>query len=253
MLTELGGKSGGLCEPAKRGELHCPLIVRPSSEDVVTGNIFGVLKSIDPRWWLADLMNQSLGSKRFRQQVYRQLNIELWQKQPSFPRHLLPWEEGQTEVDVEITWENPRSTIFVEMKYGSPISLRTQNNNGNGKYPGDQLIRNARVGLYKCGWYGEPERLFDIPQRDFVLLLLSPRPCNTLVQKYRDAEQLLESIPHANRIAKLPRLPLIGEATYKTLVEVLQRNLRFMSRAEKIQAELLCKYLEYKLQTLRRT
>ena len=45
MLTELRGKGGRICQPALDGALRCPLIARPTSEDVVTGNLFGDILS----------------------------------------------------------------------------------------------------------------------------------------------------------------------------------------------------------------
>lgn len=39
MLTELHGKAGTFCEPAKQGKLRCPLLVRSTSEDVITGQL----------------------------------------------------------------------------------------------------------------------------------------------------------------------------------------------------------------------
>ena len=66
MLTELNSKAGCLCEPARKGEMRCPLIVRPTSEDVVTGHLFGILKVLNPRWWLPDFLNRGLGAERFR-------------------------------------------------------------------------------------------------------------------------------------------------------------------------------------------
>ncbi|MCX7397427.1 MAG: hypothetical protein NT138_07065 [Planctomycetales bacterium] len=105
MLTELNGKGGCVCEPARKGELRCPLIVRPTSEDVVTGELFGILRVLNARWWLPDLLNHALGSERFHRQVFRDLRIELWQKQRTYPRQHLEWTEGQTEVDCVITWE----------------------------------------------------------------------------------------------------------------------------------------------------
>lgn len=59
MLTELNGKGGCVCEPARKGELRCPLIVRPNSEDVVTGELFGILRVLNTRWWLPDLESRS--------------------------------------------------------------------------------------------------------------------------------------------------------------------------------------------------
>jgi len=117
MLTELRGKGGQLCRLAKEGRLRCPLIVRSSSEDAISGNLFGTLQAINARWWLPDLLNTALGVPRFRQQVYRRLTINLWENQPAYPKGLLPWDEGSTQVDVSISFENPPTTIFIEVKY----------------------------------------------------------------------------------------------------------------------------------------
>jgi len=249
MLAELNGKGGCLCEPAKRGELRCPLIVRPTSEDVVTANIFGILKALNPRWWLPDLLNQALGADRFRQQVYRKLRIETWQKQRAYPRHHLPWDEGQTEVDVVITWENPPTTIFIEMKYGSGLGSITVNNDGTVGFPADQLIRNARVGLRENGWFDE-DYLFEIPPRDFGLVLLTPFIGNPLVRKYRDPTLMKAAIPHGDKLTTLPRLPFIGELGYRGLVDILRSNQRWFSRPEREMIEQLTDYLRFKLHQL---
>jgi hypothetical protein len=250
MLTELYGKGGSLCQPAREGKLHCPLIVRPTSEDVITGHLFGTLKVINPRWWLPDLLNRALGTQRFRRQVFRKLKIELWQKQPAFPRHLLKWDEGQTEVDVKITWENPPTTVFIEMKYGSPLSATTSNNNGHGQYPSDQLIRNARVGLYQCGWY-EEERLFDMPRRDFVVILLTPKSGNPLVREYQNYDRLQSAIPHGDRMMELPRSPFIGELGYRDVIGLLNHQCRWFSPPERKLIDGLNEYLTCKLSQLR--
>lgn len=65
MLTELNGKGGCVCEPARKGELRCPLIVRPTSEDVVTGELFGVLSSLQRSLVAAGPLNHALGTERF--------------------------------------------------------------------------------------------------------------------------------------------------------------------------------------------
>lgn len=77
MLTEILGKGGCLCSPARSGELRCPLIVRPTSEDVITGQLFQTLGLINPRHWLPQLLNCGLRTRRFRQQVFRRLKIDL--------------------------------------------------------------------------------------------------------------------------------------------------------------------------------
>ncbi len=250
MLTELNGKGGCLCEPARKGELRCPLIVRPTSEDVVTGELFGTLRHLNPRWWLPDMLNRALGVERFRRQVFRDLKIELWQKQRTYPRHHLKWAEGQTEVDVVITWENPATTVFIEMKYGSPLSAKTVNNNGSAGFPADQLIRNARIGLWENGWFQE-DLLFHAPPRDFVLLLLTPSSGNPLVQEYRNPDRLKSSIPDGERLRKLPLAPFIGELSYGDVTNVLQRQRRWFSRPEQKMIDSVNEYTKFKLSQLR--
>jgi hypothetical protein len=246
MLTELGGKGGRVCQPALDGTLRCPLIIRPNSEDAITGNLFGTLQAINPRHWLPQLLNRALGVERFRSQVYRNLKIELWQRQPVMPGNLVPWKEGSTEVDVVIRWENPPTTVYIEMKYKSELSEHTSHNFGRNGYPADQLIRNARVGLYHCGWYDEP-MLFDMPRRDFVLLLVSPSPQIDLVNKYRDPLLLRRSIPHGDLLRQLPGRPFIGQISYSQIIKAMKTNGRFMNRVEHILLLQLCDYLSYKL------
>ena len=252
MLTELGGKGGCLCEPARKGEMRCPLIVRPTSEDVVTGHLFGVLKAINPRWWLPDLLNQALGEERFRRQVFRGLQIELWEKQRRYPRQHLNWAEGATEVDVVITWENPNTTVFIEMKYGSQLSATTIHNNGSTGFPSDQLIRNARVGLRENGWFQE-DVLFNEERRDFVLILLTPTTGNPLVEKYRDSSQLKEAIPDSERLSELPKLPFIGELGYRDVINILKQQRRWFSKPERTLIDDLERYLQLKLIQLGKT
>ena len=248
MLTELNGKAGCVCQPAKERKLRCPLIVRQTSEDVVTGEIFETLGAINPRSWLPDFLNRALGEDRFRRQLYRNFKIQLWQRQPLFPPGMIPWNEGQTEVDVVISWDNPPTTVFVEMKYNAPLSAGTTHNCGKGKYPANQLIRNARVGLHQCGWYVD-NQLFDQPKRDFVLILMAPNQGNPLVTEYRNEKRLRQAIPGGNRIEKLPEQPFIGELGYLDIVHILQDRRRYLSACERRLADQLGDYIEFKLQS----
>jgi hypothetical protein len=227
------------------------LIVRPTSEDVITGHLFQSLRALNPRWWLPDLLNLGLNHDRFGRQIFRQLRIELWQKQRRFPRYLLHWDEGKTEVDAVITWENPPTTVFIEMKYGSPLSTTTANNNGS-QYPADQLIRNARIGLGECGWFSEP-KLFDLPTRDFVLLLVSPNGKNLLVERYRDVSQLKRAIPGAEHLEQLPQTPFIGELSFRQIGDVLRSQRRWFSRPEQVVLDQLVDYISFKSRRIPKT
>lgn len=248
MLTELHRKGGCLCQPAREGKLRCPLIVRPTSEDVVTGHLFQVLKVLNPHWWLTDLLNEALDIHAFHRQVFRGLRIEPWVNKPTYPRELLPWDEGSTQVDVMITWENPPTTVYVEMKYGSDLSQTTSRNYGQHGFPADQLSRNARVGLLECGYF-QIRRLFEGKKRDFMLLVISPEKGQPLVARYRDPARLRTAIPHSDLIPQLPRLPFIGELGYHDLVLMLRRQRRWFTSPERILVDQLTEYLEFKLST----
>ena len=124
MLTELRGKGGNLCSHAKSGEIRCPLIVRPTSEDVITGHIFQSLGYLNPRRWLPDLLNAGLGFDRFRRRYFRDLKIRLWQNQPCYPRELLPFDEGSTQVDVVLRWEKTRRPPSSSRPSTAPPSRR---------------------------------------------------------------------------------------------------------------------------------
>ena len=245
MLTEMHGKGGRLCEQAASGQMRCPLLIRSTSEDVITGELVQVMRTINPRWWLADFLNTALGAKRFHQQVYRRLRIEPWVNHRPYPEELLPWKEGSTQVDIEISWENPPTTVFIEAKYQAELSWKTSNSGGQKKYPGDQLIRNIRVGLHHCGYFAGKE-LFETVPRDFVAILLAPRTENPLVLRYRREEKLRRAIPHSERLAALPRGPFVGEIGYGQIRDVLRSRRRFLTRAERGGVEGLDQYLGFK-------
>lgn len=247
MLTELLRKGGCLCQPAKEGKLRCPLIVRPTSEDVITGHLFQVLKVLNPRLWLPDFLNEALGVQAFGRQIFRDLRIEPWVNKPTYPRELLPWEEGSTQVDVVISWENPPSTIYIEMKYGSELSAVTSRNQGQHGFPADQLSRNARVGLLECGYFQRPQ-LFQGKQRDFLLIVVTPDGDQPLVARYRDPARLRAAIPHSDLIPRLPRLPFIGELGYLDMVRLLRQQWQWFTRAERILVDQLSEYIEFKLE-----
>ena len=233
MLTELNGKGGNLCSHARSGAIRCPLIVRPTSEDAITGNLFQALGYINPRWWLPDLLNSGLGANRFRRQVFRGFKIRLWVNQPCYPRELLPFDEGSTQVDVVLTWENPATTVFIEAKYGSTLSSAVTGDDGTSGYPSDQLIRNIRVGLLGAGYFDRGEQLFEQPPRDFIVLVLAPFSGHPLVERYRDEGNLRRAIPHSERLVSLPRGPFVGQIGYQNIQTILADQSRWMNATER--------------------
>ena len=109
------------------------------------------------------------------------------------------------------------------MKYGSDLSDRTSGNLGQHHYPADQLIRNIRVGLLECG-YLSSDQLFTQPLRDFAVLVVAPKKRHPLVTNYRHEQNLLRSIPHAEKITSLPIRPFIDELSYHDIVQVFSQQ-----------------------------
>jgi hypothetical protein len=249
MLTELHGKAGRICQSALDGQLRCPLIVRPTSEDVVTGHLCQVLRALNSRWWLPDLLNLAVGSCRFHRQFHRNLKIEPWRNRPKYPRELLPWEEGSTQVDLTFQWDNPPTTAYMEMKYGSDLSMKTAGDNGQHGFPSDQLIRNVRVGLMECGWFRHGNWFYFEP-RDFIAILCCPTKGHRLVERYCDPVRLKAAIPHSDRLTGLPRSPFIGELSYKDIVTVLRRQKCRFTRPERCLVDSLGEYLTFKAKSI---
>ncbi len=214
MLTELYGKGGRVCREARKGNIRCPLIVRPTSEDVITGHLAQAFRILNPRWFLPDVLNAGLKARRFRRQVFLGLQVEPWRNRPKYPRDLLPWEEGSTQVDLTISFENPPTTIYVENKYLADLSPHVTN--AHPGFPADQFIRNIRVGLLECGWFSKGDPVA-APPRDFVCILLSPHKGNEIVRRYQNPINVMAAIPHNDKLLGLPKTPFVGELTYTEL------------------------------------
>lgn len=212
--VEMNGKAGRLCEPARKGELRCPLIVRPTSEDVIVGNVFGLLRHIRPHLWLNDLLNAALGVRLFRQVWFREFSMRLWERQAPVPSELLGFREGRNEPDVLIEWENPPTTVWIEAKWLSKIGSHSTHAEGN-----DQATRGIRTLLNLTGNIST-HRLFSIPARRPVWLSIARRVDETewrhLRQAIRDAanERTSGFAPGENTL-------LAGHVSWKGLAEQL--------------------------------
>jgi len=245
--TELNGKGGRVCEQARKGEIHCPLMIRSTSEDLLTGNVFGMLKHIRPHLWLNPLLNLALDgdadSGRFRQVWFKDFEVKFWERQARFPPELLDFKEGRTEPDVIIEWENPPTTVWIEAKYLSGFAKGTNDSDDN-----DQVLRGVRTLLVDTG-HMKPSRLFDPPQRAAVWLALLTYKPEPVVDQYRDNAALLRAIPMAEAVHSLPTLPFIGTLTWGDIRDALYRCSTALPLVERSITESLIAYLEYKQTT----
>ncbi len=243
------GKGGQVCSESKSGRIKCPLIVRPTSEDQITGEIFQLLRFIDPRHWVNAVLNEALEANRFNRYIFQKFAIELWANHPRFPRNLSLWPEGSTQVDAVIQWSSPRTVVFVEMKFGSPLSSRVSADDGQSGFPSDQLIRNIRVGLWQCGWFSRSSMLRKTPI-DFIVLVVSPSQDQPLVEKYRDRDVVMGSIANSAELVGLPESPFVGSISFSQIAETLRRRIRYMDRIQGKIANDIAEYLTFKSKQL---
>jgi hypothetical protein len=58
-MVQRGRKAGHVCSRDYRNGPSCPLILRTTSEDAMTANVFGILRRLRPSLWLRPLLNHA--------------------------------------------------------------------------------------------------------------------------------------------------------------------------------------------------
>lgn len=229
--VELNRKGGRICKHALAGEIHCPLIVRPTSEDVVTGNVFGMLQYVRPHLWLNQMLNEALSTNEFRQVWFKDFSLRLWERQPRYPPELLDFKEGHPEPDVVIEWENPPTTVWIEAKWRSPIARSSSNAEDN-----DQVTRDLRALMYYAG-HVTTGRLIDPPVRRPILVTLFAE--STGIERTPPVMGFRSAFPH--------RQSPVAVYTWRQLKDSLVTEQASMDSAEASIAKRAGSYLAYKL------
>jgi hypothetical protein len=176
-----GRKLGRVCDRSYRNGDNCPLILRESSEDLLTANVFGILRHLRPGIWLIPLMRAAFPHHRIDPVLNESVKLTLWKKiepPPNRGAH-----EGLTEVDVHVTFD--QQVLLVESKYTSAISTGTANDAQR-----DQIIRLLDVAHSSM----VDGSLF--PMSPFVLLIGSWPSEPELVTRYRSAGGVMGALPH---------------------------------------------------------
>jgi hypothetical protein len=124
-------KAGHVCERSYRNGNGCPLIVRETSEDLLTANVFGILRRIRPELWLRPMLTRAF--PKVRDWPDKELpEVKFWQ--PVSPPSDRVATEGNTEVDVHVRWG--KVCLYIEAKYRAELSPGTVADSSR-----DQLIR----------------------------------------------------------------------------------------------------------------
>jgi hypothetical protein len=69
-----------VCPPNPVRKSNRPLIVSTTSEDLLTANVFGILKNLDPKIWLRKFLGEVIKGKGFNRHTFDNLSFELWKR-----------------------------------------------------------------------------------------------------------------------------------------------------------------------------
>jgi hypothetical protein len=235
-LFKTSGKK--VCPPNYVRKSNCPLIVRTTSEDLLTANVFGILKNLDPKVWLRRFLGEAIKGKDFSRHTFENISFEFWKRyRPPANRK---YREGISEVDVTISYKD--GIVFIEAKYLAPVNLRTTSDPRR-----DQIIRYLDLAAYHFLNYPDSVKEFY-----FVLIIDAERP-PWILTRYRFNQNLIKGLTGPG----LFKPPLdagtllskgIGWLTWKQLRKILEiAKENFSTEVELKFVEDLIVYLNYKI------
>ena len=240
IIFELHKTSGKkVCPPNYVRKPNCPLIVRTTSEDLLTANVFGILKNLNPTIWLGRFLGEAIKGKDFSRHTLENLSFEFWKKyRPPIGRK---YREGISEVDVTVSYKD--GVIFIEAKYLAPVSLTTTNDTRR-----DQVIRYLDLAAYH--YLNHPD---GVKGFYFILIVDTEKP-PWILTRYRFPENISKGLTHSglfggasgNTTAILSKgIGWLSWNRVKQILEVTKRH--FRTQAERMFVEDLIVYLDYKI------
>jgi hypothetical protein len=169
-------------------------ILHLGSEDILTANVFGILKNLDPKVWITSFFDHACKFSRtdfpnlYAPDNFDEFRVSLWQDLDSPPR----WLEGKTQADVLVKLRN--CAIILECKGLAPLQtfVTTDERNGDPKLWWDQAIRNIVRGYayVRC----------HLGDRDFVFVVLSMSEKEETFRQYESWTRIKEQVE--SRITK---------------------------------------------------
>jgi hypothetical protein len=226
------GKGGRVCARDYRNGNGCPLIVRSTSEDVLTGNVFGILRHLRPSLWLRPMLNAAFNTRRFQTCSMSRLRVVFW---PDLPPPAHPTlREGWSQPDLLIAFD--RTLVVVECKYNAPLATRTTHDRDR-----DQLVRLLDVAHAQC----VDKQMF--AREPWVLLLALPALEPPLVTRYRDPVQLEGALRHHRDPAERRRVARymsarLGYLSWRGLASTLASRVQ---RARRVECLLMGDVIDY--------
>ena len=189
-------------------------ILHVLSEDVITANVFGVLKNLDPKVWFVSFLQNACHFSReqfpslYELENYSTFSLSLWQDLDNPPPRL----EGPTQADVVI--ELKKATFMIECKGLAALQKRvsTDEPNADPKCWWDQAIRGIVRG------YAYSKKRFN--KKVFFFIVLSMSEKEKTFKQYENWRRIKEQVER--RITKDPKL---GDAFPKDSVDSICQKL----------------------------
>ncbi len=209
--------------------------LNPRSEDILVGNVFGLLMVLHPRIWIEKLLKFVYRNRVFPPLHYDRFIIEFWKKlypPPPILRHGM----GVSEIDVFI--EIPPLIIMIECKYLAKIRYT-----GDDKTD-DQIQRYQNLSAYH--FYS------DHCKNVYLLLISNDENQGAFITEHRDLGKIKTHIhqirPHVNYDKISVNLAQnLGWLLWTDLIEIMEGiSTETLGYSEKKIIEELIGYIKYK-------
>jgi hypothetical protein len=225
-----------VCPPNYTRVNSCPLILRSTSEDILTANVFGILKNLNPHIWLKKFLAEAL-KQDFSRAPLENLSFDFWKR--IYPPGNMTYKEGISEVDLIISFDN--SVILLEAKYLAPLSKNTTHCATR-----NQLIRYIDIAINHYLYDAEN------PKDLYFVVLTSTKMKPWLIRYYRNPQRIFNEVTRASMFADYikaseticKRIGWINWERIRTILETSKNY--FQGIAERKFTEDLIQYLNHK-------
>lgn len=212
------------CPPDSLRVRKCNMVVNEASEDLLTSDVFGLLKYLDPLIWLMPLLKCAFKGRDFSALEGMDARIDFWRKFRAPPGTSL--RESTSEIDIVI--EIGSILILIECKYLS--RLQPEGACGQGR---DQIIRYLDVAAFNC------IKNTDVMPEIYLILLTDTKTEPPALTRYRDCMQVAVGLsrkrPYIN-YEQVSRMLArnIGWVTWADLLHILKHRQSELSQIEEI-------------------
>lgn len=226
------------CPPDSLRVRKCNMVVNEASEDLLTSDVFGLLKYLDPLIWLMPLLKCAFKGRDFSEIEGMEAKIDFWRKFRAPPGSL--HHESTSEIDIVIKFGD--IVILVECKYMS--GLRTEGSSGKGR---DQIIRYLDAATFNL------IKNVDEARRLFFILLSDTRTEPPPLSRYRECEKVAAGLTHSRPYIDYEEVSKIladniGWVRWSDLLDILKsHSLIDLKPIEAAIIDDLIDFLSYKL------